>query len=175
MGRGQRQRIGIARALALHPKLIVADEPVSSLDVSVQAQVLNLLQELRDSFKLTYLFVAHDLSVVRHISDRVAVMYAGRLVELTEVHRLFKAPKHPYTESLLSAVPILEPKRQSKRILLSGEVADPSDLPSGCVFHPRCSYAEAQCREEEPEFREIEVGHFVRCHFAESLELESFE
>jgi len=172
---GQRQRIGIARALALHPKLIVADEPVSSLDVSVQAQVLNLLQELQDSFKLTYLFVAHDLSVIRHISDRVAVMYAGQLVELTEVHRLFKAPKHPYTESLLSAVPILEPKRQSKRILLSGEVADPSNLPSGCVFHPRCSYAEAQCREEKPEFREIEVGHFVRCHFAESLELESFE
>ncbi len=172
---GQRQRIGIARALALHPKLIVADEPVSALDVSVQAQVLNLLQELQDSFKLTYLFVAHDLSVIRHISDRVAVMYAGQLVELTEVHRLFKAPKHPYTESLLSAVPILEPKRKSKRILLSGEVADPSNLPSGCVFHPRCSYAEAQCREEEPEFREIEVGHFVRCHFAESLELESFE
>jgi peptide/nickel transport system ATP-binding protein len=168
---GQRQRIGIARALALHPKLIVADEPVSALDVSVQAQVLNLLQDLQAEFKLTYLLVAHDLSVVRHISDRVAVMYAGRLVELAEVGELFNVPKHPYTEALLSAVPIPEPKRRSKRILLSGEVADPSNLPSGCVFHPRCQYAQARCREEVPELREIEPGHFSRCHFAETLTL----
>jgi peptide/nickel transport system ATP-binding protein len=168
---GQRQRIGIARALALHPKLIVADEPVSALDVSVQAQVLNLLQELQGRFKLTYLFVAHDLSVVRHISDRVAVMYAGRLVELAEVDKLFRTPLHPYTEALLSAVPIPEPKRRSKRILLSGEPADPSKLPSGCVFHPRCLYVEGKCQQESPDFREIESGHSVRCHFAEALNL----
>jgi peptide/nickel transport system ATP-binding protein len=173
---GQRQRIGIARALALHPKLIVADEPVSALDVSVQAQVLNLLQELQERFKLTYLFIAHDLSVVRHISDRVAVMYSGRLVELAEVGKLFRTPLHPYTEALLSAVPVAEPpKEHSKRILLSGEVADPSNLPSGCVFHPRCLYVEDKCRQEPPEFREVTPGRFVRCHFAEALELGSFD
>lgn len=172
---GQRQRIGIARALALHPKLIVADEPVSALDVSVQAQALNLLQDLQERFRLTYLFIAHDLTVVRHISDHVAVMYAGRLLELAEVNELFRSPKHPYTEALLSAVPIPEPKRRSKRILLSGEVADPGNLPSGCVFHPRCLYVQDRCHQEKPEFREVTDGHSVRCHFAESLELESFE
>ncbi len=170
---GQRQRIGIARALSLNPKLIVADEPVSALDVSVQAQVLNLLQELQQQFGLTYLFIAHDLSVVRHISDRVAVMYVGRLVELANVDRLFQAMKHPYTEALLSAIPVTDPKRRSKRILLTGEVADPSNPPSGCAFHPRCRYARDRCQQEVPELRQIEPDHFVRCHLAEELELEN--
>ena len=164
---GQRQRIGIARALALHPKLIVADEPVSALDVSVQAQVLNLLQELQKTFQLTYLFIAHDLSGVHHISDRIAVMYAGRLVELGTADELFRQPRHPYTEALLAAVPIPQPRRNLKRVLLSGEVADPANLPSGCVFHPRCPYTEDRCKTEVPEFREIATGHLTRCHLAE--------
>ena len=164
---GQRQRIGIARALALHPKLIVADEPVSALDVSVQAQVLNLLQELQETFQLTYLFIAHDLSVVGHISDRIAVMYAGKLVELGATDELFHQPRHPYTEALLAAVPVPEPSRDRNRTLLSGEVADPANLPSGCVFHPRCPYAEDRCKTEVPEFREIATGHLARCHLVE--------
>ncbi|SVD80706.1 uncharacterized protein METZ01_LOCUS433560, partial [marine metagenome] len=172
---GQRQRIGIARALALHPRLIVADEPVSALDVSVQAQVLNLLQDLQQELQLTFLFIAHDLGVVRHIADRVAVMYAGRLVEIADVDTLFESPAHPYTEAHLSAMPVPDPKRTGHRVLLFGEVADPANPPSGCAFHPRCRYAEAQCREEMPELREIENGHFARCHLSEKTKLVGLE
>jgi oligopeptide/dipeptide ABC transporter ATP-binding protein len=168
---GERQRIGIARALALQPRLIVADEPVSALDVSVQAQVLNLLQELQEQFGLTYLVIAHDLSVVRHISDRVAVMYVGQLAETADVDALFASPLHPYTEALLSAVPRPDPRRRPDRILLSGEVADPSRPPAGCTFHPRCRYCQPRCSRDAPELREITPGHFARCHFAEVLEL----
>lgn len=168
---GQRQRISIARALALGPRLIVADEPVSALDVSVQAQILNLLQDLQEELHLTYLFISHDLSVVEHISDRTAVMYVGHIVELSETERLFSAPKHPYTEALLSAVPKADPRSKYKRITMPGEVADPSNSPSGCIFHPRCLYSEEICKEEVPRLREIEDGHFVRCHYADILSL----
>ena len=168
---GQRQRIGIARALALAPKFIVADEPVSALDVSVQAQVINLLQRLQAERGLTYLFIAHDLSVVRHISDRVAVMYCGRLVELADVDGVFNQPRHPYTEALLSAAPIPDPTRKSARILLSGEVADPSNPPAGCAFHPRCRYCQDRCRQERPELRPIGSGGLAACHLAEQVAL----
>jgi len=168
---GQRQRIGIARALALEPKLIVADEPVSALDVSVQAQVLNLLQELQAKLGLTYLLVAHDLSVVRHISDRVAVMYAGSLVELSPVEQLYDSPRHPYTEALLSAVPVPDPKRCGEPVVVPGEVPDPGNLPPACRFQPRCRYAQERCGIEAPELREIEEGRLVRCHLAEGLSL----
>jgi peptide/nickel transport system ATP-binding protein len=168
---GQRQRIGIARALALQPKLIVADEPVSALDVSVQAQVLNLMMRLQEELGLTYLFIAHDLSVVRHISDRIAVMYVGKLVELADVDRLFRTPGHPYTEALLSAVPVADPDQTCVRRTLPGEVADPSNPPPGCLFHPRCPYAKKRCRQVPPGLREIEPGRFVRCHLAEQLNL----
>ena len=174
---GERQRIGIARALALNPRLIVADEAVSALDVSVQAQILNLLQDLQEEFNLTYLFIAHDLSVVEHISHRVAVMYVGKIVELARTDELFANPLHPYTEALLSAVPKPDPRLRDKgiRIRLEGEVADPSNPPSGCYFHPRCRYARDRCRHEEPAAREIGKDHWVACHFAEELELRGIE
>lgn len=168
---GQRQRIGVARALALNPQLIVADEPVSALDVSIQAQILNLLQDLQTQFHLTYLFVAHDLSVVEHISDRVAVMYVGKLVEMAETEDLFLHPMHPYTEALLSAVPKPDPRFRSKRIVLEGDVADPANPPKGCYFNPRCRYAAEICRNEPPQLRELRPDHFVSCHRAEEITL----
>ena len=168
---GQRQRIGIARALALNPALIVADEPVSALDVSVQAQIVNLMLELQDQLGLAYLFVAHDLSVVKHVSDRVAVMYVGKIVEVAETNRLFNMPKHPYTEALLSAVPKPDPRLRTQRIILEGDVADPANPPGGCYFHPRCKYVIDRCKTETPLLEEVIPGQFVSCHRAAELDL----
>jgi peptide/nickel transport system ATP-binding protein len=169
---GQRQRIGIARALALNPRFVVADEAVSALDVSIQAQILNLLQDLKETMRPTFLFIAHDLSVIEHVSDRVGVMYVGRLVELAPTEEIYLKPRHPYTEALLSAIPRPTPGAKKNRILLPGEVANAANLPSGCCFHPRCRYCDHLCREEAPPWQEISFGHYVACHRAEDLALQ---
>jgi oligopeptide/dipeptide ABC transporter ATP-binding protein len=172
---GQRQRIGIARALALHPRLIIADEAVSALDVSVQAQILNLLLELQDRYQLSYLFVTHDLSIVKRISDQVAVMYVGQIVELADCQAIYRRPLHPYTASLLAAVPIPDPRLRHARQVAPGETASPRNPPPGCTFHPRCQYAVARCKVERPQWTEIESGRFVRCHLAHELHLKGID
>ena len=172
---GQRQRIGIARALVLNPKIIVCDEAVSALDVSIQAQVINLLRDLQKEMGLTYLFISHDLSVVEHISDKVGVMYLGKMVEYAETEELFGSPRHPYTEALMSAVPIADPTIRQERIQLMGEIPNPANPPSGCFFHTRCRYCTDKCKQEAPDYKEITPGHFVACHRAEELTLKGIQ
>jgi len=162
---GQRQRIGIARALACEPKFIVCDEPVSALDVSIQAQILNLFLELQDKYKISYLFISHDLRVVEHIADRVAVMYLGKIVEMAKAQDLYKNPLHPYTQIILASVPLPDPKLKKKRAIITGDVPSPINPPPGCQFHPRCKYARDICQKQEPEIKEYEPGHFASCHF----------
>lgn len=166
---GQRQRIGIARALAVKPRLIIADEPVSALDLSIQAQVVNLMQDIQQQFELTYLFIAHDLSIIEHISDRVAVMYLGRIVELTPADQLYKNPRHPYSEALLNAVPIPNPHARKQKRPLIGEIPSPLNPPSGCHFHPRCPYARELCRQQAPELTDQGDGHLAACHFSDEV------
>ncbi|WP_019639753.1 ABC transporter ATP-binding protein [Paenibacillus fonticola] len=172
---GQRQRIGIARALVTEPKLVICDEAVSALDVSIQAQIINLLKDLQEQLQMTYIFISHDLSVVEHLSDRVAVMYLGRIVELAPKGELFARPLHPYTESLLSSVPVPDPSGKRERILLEGEVPNPASPPAGCPFHPRCRFRTERCSVEAPELRETVAGRLAACHYAEELELEGVQ
>lgn len=172
---GQRQRIGIARALVLNPRIIVCDEAVSALDVSIQAQVINLLRDLQRDMDLTYIFISHDLSVVEHISDKVGVMYLGKMVEYAKTEDLFSRPRHPYTEALMSAVPVADPEIKLERIPLEGEIPNPANPPSGCYFHTRCRYCQKKCREMTPEYKEIEPGHYAACHYAGELELHGFD
>ncbi|RXZ82898.1 ATP-binding cassette domain-containing protein [Paenibacillaceae bacterium] len=168
---GQRQRIAIARALIMQPRLIVCDEAVSALDVSIQAQIINLLKDLQEQFQITYIFISHDLSIVQNISDRVAVMHLGRIVELASTENLFGQPKHPYTEALMSAVPQPDPEMKKSRIILEGEVPNPANPPSGCHFHPRCAYKTDKCVQQVPELRKVDDNHFAACHYAEQLNL----